>query len=449
MWESVVVLLAAALALWQGAQPAKPAPPVPDAPPVSLTVAQVMALQPAAIKAPLTSLEGEHAVYTAAWASLQTYLTTPFDPSTDEGLPDALEAVPLFGWDAGLVRARLLHALPGLATKPVEYQRAVLTGAHTLFWAEAATPLMGLLPQITTPKEFAIAAYTVLRASDTGPVRAGLRAQMQANFAQWEQEPRLQALERRLRAEPPDDLAQRPPLLDLLQAPIKPGYPVVFSLQRHNRTYPGLAVVRGADGRFVRKPDGSVFALAQLALAKSHLPGTITNGNTPQGVFVVKGTVAATNQWIGPTPALQSKLPTEATVPEFAHDESTVAAWDESRYWSYLPPSWQGYAPLREAWLAGLAGRDEMWLHGDTVNPHYYRNASYFPYAPSAGCMVAIEYWSQADGTLLQSDQLALVKAFASSGTLQGYLVVVELDDRQQPVALADVLQELLAAEAR
>ena len=448
------MLVAAIAALWQGANTPKPAPE----PPVSLTVAQVMALEAAAFKAPIASLAGERAVYTAAWADLQAYLATPFDPATDTGLPAALEAVPLFAWDAGLVRTQLLQALPGLAAKPVDYQRAVLTGAHTLFWQDAAGPLLAVLPQITTPKEFAIAAYTVLRAQDTAPVRADLRAQMQANFAQWEQEPRLQALERRLRPVPPDDLAQRPPLLDLLQAPLKPGYPVVFSLQRHNRIYPGLAVVRGADGRFVRRPDGGVFTLAQLALAKSHLPGTITNGNTPQGVFVVKGTVAATNRWIGPTPALQSKLPTEATVPEFEHadtsqasptDALAAAVWDESRYWSYLPASWQGYAPLREAWLAGLAGRDEMWLHGDTVNPHYYRNASYFPYAPSAGCMVAIEYWSQADGTLLESDQLALVKAFASTGTLQGYLVVVELDDRQQPVALADVLHELLAAEAR
>ena len=446
MWESVVVLLAAVAALWQGAHK-----PVPS---VSLTVAQVRALQPAELKAPITSLEGEHAVYTAAWSALQNYLTTPFDPLTDEGLPAALEAVPLFGWDAGLVRTQLLLALPGLATRPVDYQRSVLTGAHTLFWQDAAAPLRELLPRIATPKEFAIAAYTVLRAGDTAPVRADLRAQMQANFAQWHQEPRLQALERRLRPAPPDDGASRPPLLDLLQAPIKPGYPVVFSLQRRNRTYPGLAVVRGADGRFERGPDGRVFALSQLALAKSHLPGTITNGNTPQGLFVVKGTVAATNVWIGPTPALQSKLPTEATVFEFDHAEpgpSDVlpAVWDESRYWSYLPASWQGYAPLREAWLAGLAGRDEMWLHGNTVNPHYYRNASYFPFAPSAGCMVAMEDWSQADGTLLQSDQLALVKAFASSGKLQGYLVVVELDDRQLPVALADVLQDLLNAEAR
>ena len=71
---------------------------------------------------------------------------------------------------------------------------------------------------------------------------------------------------------------------------------------------------------------------------------------------------------------------------------------------------------MRPVWLAGLAGRDEMWLHGNTVNPSYYRNEAYFPYAPSAGCMVAMEYWSKDDGTLVHSDQMALIKALASTG---------------------------------
>ena len=43
----------------------------------------------------------------------------------------------------------------------------------------------------------------------------------------------------------------------------------------------GLAIVRDADGRFVRNVDGSLFNVAQYALARTNLPGTITNGNTP------------------------------------------------------------------------------------------------------------------------------------------------------------------------
>ena len=63
--------------------------------------------------------------------------------------------------------------------------------------------------------------------------------------------------------------------------------------------------------------------------------------------------------------------------------------------------------------------------------------------------MVAIEAWSKEDGTLLQSDQLNLVKALATTGSLQAYLVVVDIDDRQSPVALADVYNDILLAEAQ
>ena len=52
---------------------------------------------------------------------------------------------------------------------------------------------------------------------------------------------------------------------------VRPGFPVVFSFQRPGRQQMGLALVRQADGRFVRRPDGGLFNIAQLALARSGL----------------------------------------------------------------------------------------------------------------------------------------------------------------------------------
>ena len=222
---------------------------------------------------------------------------------------------------------------------------------------------------------------------------------------------------------------------------------MIFSFQRHDRTRVGLAMVRASDGRFVRNADGSYFNIAHLALALSNLPGTITNGNTPQGLFTIVGAGTATNKWIGPTPYLHAKIPKEATVAEYEH-ASVEGDWSEARYESFLPPSWRNYFPFKEAWLAGLAGRDDMLLHGTTINPEYYRNNPYYPGTPSAGCLVAMEYWSKSDGRLIHSDQLALAKAFTAGGIDQGYLVVVELGDRLAPVNLAEVVMDVIAAEA-
>ena len=422
------------------------------------TVPELAALRPAALSAVIASHVGERAVFEAELASLRAALALPPGPKADEKLPGALRAAALFNIEKDAVLAHLLRVLPNAAEKSAAYQRELLTAAHTLYWKETAPLIPALLPQIRTPREFAIAAYTLLRADNAAMQRQMLLAAMLVNFPDWNEEPRLRALERRLRVDPLDDLAQRPPLADLLAAPMLAGYPIVFSFQRRDRERFGLALVRGADGRFVKNADGGYFNIAQLALARSNLPGTITNGNTPQGVFVIKGTGTATNRWIGPTPYLQSMLPVEAPValfdaPYAGAELPAITLEDNRRLWTlltyerFLPVSWRGYFPIKEALLAGLAGRDEILAHGNTVNPAYYRGQSYFSAAPSAGCLVAAEYWSKDDGTLVHSDQLALVKAFVSTGKDVGYLVVVDIDDQPRAVLLGDVIEAVLAAE--
>ena len=448
--------LAAAMLLLAGC--ATPQRSVDASGAVRRTVPELVALRPATLNAALTSQAGERAVFDEEAAALRAVLALPPGAEADEKLPKALSAAAHFNIEKDLVRAHLLTVLPGAHEKSPAYQRAVLSAAHTQFWSEASPLLPALLPKIKTPREFAIGAYTLLRNDDSAASRQMLLPMMQSQFPDWANEPRLRALERRLTVAPLTDLAQRPPLVDLLAAPLRAGYPVLFSFQRRDRERAGLALVRGADGRFVRNADGSYFNITQLAMARTNLPGTITNGNTPQGVFVVKGTGTATNRWIGPTPYLESMLPVEApvalfdtptardTLPVTTSDENKVA-WTEQAYASFLPPSWRNYYPIKEALLAGLAGRDEILAHGNTVNSAYYRGAPYFPAAPSAGCLVAMEYWSKDDGTLVHSDQLALVKAFVSGGMDVGYLVVVDLDDQPRQVILADVIEAVVAAE--
>ena len=429
---------------------------------VRRTVPELAALRPAEMNAALTSQAGERVVYETEIANLRAVLALPSGPEADEKIPGALSAAAHFNVERELVRERLLVLLPASYEKSPAYQRGLLSAAHTLYAKDVGPLLPDLLPKIKTPREFAIGAYTLLRANDAPPQRAWLGERMRENFPDWLNEPRLQALNRRLTVDPVDDLSRRPPLVDLLAAPIVAGYPVVFSFQRRDRERMGMALVRGADRRFVRNADGSYFNIAQLAMARSNLPGTITNGNTPQGLFVIKGTGTATNRWIGPTPYLESMLPVEAPValfsrpelrdlPQAPDEDARFAAskreWTEAQYARFLPPSWRDYSPMKEAFLAGHAGRDEILAHGNTVNSAYYRGENFFPYAPSAGCLVAMEYWSKDDGVLVHSDQLALVKAFISSGLDVGYLVVVEIDDQPRSVVLADVIEAVVAAE--
>lgn len=405
--------------------------------------AELRALQPGDLAWPATSTDGERAGREAAVADIRARLALPPGPERDAALPRLFDLVAQYNAEIDAARPVLLQALPTLATRDAEYQRALLTAAHTLYAPQAAPLLWPLLPQLTASKPYAIAAYTVLRA-DPRAVEL-VRDLTVAQFPAWPDDPRLTALMQSLRR--PD--WPQPPLADLLAAPLRPGFAAVYSLQRPGREAMGLALVRGADGRFLRDDRGQLFSVPQLALARSGLPGTLTNGNTPQGVFTIVGAGTATNPNIGPTPYLHSKLPVEAPPPEFAHaDEGPLDGWPEAFYDSFLPASWRAYPPIKEAWLAGRAGRDELLIHGTTLNPAYYAGAAYFPGTPQQGCLIANEDWHPATGRLLASRHLSLAQAYAAAGLredLAGFLVVVEVPG-DGPVTAAEALALVTAA---
>ncbi|MDP4117324.1 MAG: hypothetical protein Q8903_14410, partial [Bacteroidota bacterium] len=57
---------------------------------------------------------------------------------------------------------------------------------------------------------------------------------------------------------------------------------------------------------------------------------------------------------------------------------------------------------------------------------------------PSLGCLSTKEIWDK-EGRLVESDQLKLLKAIGSTNKTKGFLVVVELDDKNEPVSLSEV----------
>lgn len=146
---------------------------------------------------------------------------------------------------------------------------------------------------------------------------------------------------------------------------------VIYSFQRHNRDYPGLAIVQNADGRFIRHPDGRLMIFQQLARSASNLPYFIKNGNTPQGVFSILGTAVANNKLIGPTPNLQLIMPFENKWSTY-FQYPTGSTWDGSMdslrlYLDLVPPQWRKSAFATESFYAGKIGRNAIIAHGTTM----------------------------------------------------------------------------------
>ena len=412
------------------------------------SVPELQAFQPDDFHSDMSSTQGESQLRETALANFRTTLAQLTPANVNEQTVGVFNSAVMFNLDKKLVQKKLRMVLRKLKHYDPQVQREILSAVYTRYAKEMAPIVWHELASVKTEREFAIAGYVLLQTHMKKSSRNKIFAVMKTNFPDWTNEPRLLELDHALHTDLKEELHMRPPLVDLLAAPIQAGYPVVFSFQRKNRDFIGLAMVRGADGRFVRNPDGSYFNIPQLARASNNLPSTIANGNTPQGIYTVKGTDTSTEViWIGPTPFLNSLLPVEGTVADFKHHDDPNK-WTEEIYTDLLPASWKNYFPIKEAWRAGLAGRNEILAHGTTVNREYYHNESYYPGTPSAGCLVAMEYWSPVDGKLMHSDQLSLVKAFVSGGSDLGYMVVVNLDNLKRPVVLSDVIDAVILAEA-
>jgi hypothetical protein len=222
-----------------------------------------------------------------------------------------------------------------------------------------------------------------------------------------------------------------------------PGETVMYSIQRKNRDYPGLVIIRQKNGNFISDSSGNIFNVPQLARSITNLPGYLTNGNTPQGIFVMHGFDVSMSSFIGPTANIQLSMPVETSIQNFFSD-STISdtVWNIDYYKKLIPEDLKNYLPLYYSYYAGLAGRTEIIAHGTTIDPNFYVNKSYFPLTPSLGCLCSKEIWN---GKRLESDQQKLVNALLKAGGANGYCVVIELDDKESAVTLEDLRPFLMS----
>ena len=234
-----------------------------------------------------------------------------------------------------------------------------------------------------------------------------------------------------------------PPLKDIFSKDFFKNQTVIYSLQRKNRDYPGLVIIRKPDGKFIKNKNGSIFHVSQLARAVTNYPFYITNGNTPQGIFRWTGFEISKLSFIGPTPNLQLKLPIEAKPSVFFSDSTLLnTGWQKNMYASMLPSSWKNYEGIYESFYAGIMGRNEIIMHGTTVDPAYYKGQLYYPQTPSLGCLCSYEEWNS-KGERVKSNQQQIVDGLNEIDSSNGYVVVIELSDEKKAVSIADV-QEFL-----
>jgi hypothetical protein len=318
------------------------------------------------------------------------------------------------------------------------FYRSAVEAAFTLFPKNFVSEIFMIANLTENPKLFAMCINYLMFNSDVVELhRQFYKSMMKTRFPDWEKDPVLKPLEYKITTRTSDKFSSRPPVEDLLARDFGEGNCVIYSFQRYNRDYAGLAVIKGPDGKFVMSGD-SVFYISQFARSITNLPGYITNGNTPQGILSITGLDTSKNVFIGPTPNIQLLLPYEDTTGRFFHGTGGASQSIDTMYKNLLPESWRRYFPIYEALYAGKAGRSEIIAHGTTIDPAFYANEIYYPQTPSLGCLCCFEKWDE-NGMRTESAQQRLIDAFRSTGCLKGFVVVVELDSKPRPVAFEDI----------
>lgn len=371
--------------------------------------------------------------------------TLPLTDSTEEKYTSAFWAMELIQYRDKTTDAAVKNSINDFQNRSSNFKRALLEVIYALYQNEFLNEIEALIPVINDPKLFAMCVH-YLKNSHSIDELEDYTYLFESKFMRAAEDPIIKMLKYDLDNEFRKKLAT-PPLIDLLKKDFGSNKIVVYSFQRLNRYYPGLLVIKNADGKFLRDKNNEIFSVPQLARAVTDLPGYITNGNTPEGILSIQGTDVSKNVFIGPSPNLQLVLPFEVNPRLFFHNEVTDTLWTENYYSNLLPDSWKNYFPIYEAYYAGKAGRNEIIAHGTTIDPKFYDGKSYYPFTPSLGCLTTKEIWDSESGKLIESGQIKLINALNSLPDYKGYFIVINLDDKKSPVTLNEIEDLILKAE--
>jgi len=372
--------------------------------------------------------------------SINKNLSIPLNDSTEENWEDAFDALEVLLYKSPLVDAKIHKAFEEVETRSVDFQKALLQVAYTNYPGIFFQQVKKLLNSTDDPKVFALCAEYLLQQKKDPLLINAITKLIETKFGeQGIIDPVLYMLQVHISEQKTNGTFLSKKLLkELFSSKFLPGQTIAYSIQRKNRDYPGLMIVRRYDGKFITDSNGIIFNIPQLARSITNLPFYLRNGNTPQGIFLMHGFGVSMSNFIGPTANIQLSMPVEENIKAFMRDSSiTDTTWNIDYYKKLIPADLQNYLPLFYSYYAGLAGRTEIIAHGTTIDPAIYLKQPYYPLTPTSGCLCTKEIWN---GKRLESDQQKLVNALLKAGGANGYCVVIELDDAQSAVSLKDIL---------
>lgn len=396
-----------------------------------------------------TTKENQEKTYrNLIYYTINNNLAHALNDVTEVKWEEAFGALELLLYRTPQIDRQIEEVFKTIQIRSKSFQRSLLELAYTNYPSVYLTQTNALLHKTDDAKVFAMCAEYILQSHSDSLTLETIEEAMMRNFTDNSDNPILTMLSEHINQikYSPSPIIQNKYFTDILSKNFLPGQIIMYSFQRKDRNHPGLVIIRNAEGKYIRDTENKVFNVPQLARSITNLPGYLTNGNTPQGIFKMFGFGVSSSMFIGPSPNIQMAMPVEINVQKFFNDTTIRdSVWSKDLYGNLLPVNLKSYLPLYNSYYAGLAGRTEIISHGTTINPEYYKGQPYYPLTPSQGCLCTKEIW---DGKRIESDQKKLINALLLAGGANGYCVVIELDDNKSPVTLDEIIPHLLKAES-
>ena len=366
--------------------------------------------------------------------TIKQYLQDQLNDDNEGEWNEALWAMELVQYKDEFTKQKLEVAWSKAAQMSDYFQKNLLETTFALYTKEFKQQALQLMRQTRSVSIFIRCAEYVIRADNVNG-KTIVTSLIKQRFPK-DTSVGMQLLKSRIATK---KLQPLPPLKDIFNNNFLSGQTVIYSLQRSNRDYAGLVIIRKPDGSFLKDSSGNYFYTSQLARAITNYPFYITNGNTPQGILRFNGFEVSRLLYIGPTQNLQMQLPFEDS-PEIFFADSSFAdtTWSSALYASLLPATWKSYAGIYETFYAGEMGRTAVIMHGTTIDPEFYKEQPYYPQTPSLGCLCSYEEWNDS-GYRVHSNQQQIVNALNSIGSSNGYVVVIDINNEKKNVSIDEV----------
>ena len=201
------------------------------------------------------------------------------DSNTESVYREACWAIAQFLLRSNQIQLGFNKMFSSYESLEINSKRALLEAVYATYPVEYKLQIQQLITKETHPKLFSMQALYLYRINKSAANIQYLLQTISSRFLSDTSLPILKTLANYLQNHTAQTKQATPNIVSLFKYQKNTTQKTIYSFQRWNRDYPGIAVIQNADGHFLRDSNGSIVFIEQLARAGSNLPYFITNGN--------------------------------------------------------------------------------------------------------------------------------------------------------------------------